>query len=130
VLQGLGEGAEHFGLIHADLHQTNTLFHNGRAGRSTSTTAASVTGSTTWRDAVLLRDHPDFDRLREAFLAGYRRSHPLYMEEEVYLGTFMALRTIQDMLWDVEERDLPAFRDRWHAQMTHQLQALRGFVKA
>jgi hypothetical protein len=32
------------------------------------------------------------------------------MEEEAHLGTFMALRTLQDMLWDIEERDLPAER--------------------
>jgi len=50
------------------------------------------------------------------------------MEQEAHLGTFMALRTFQDMLWDIEERDQPAFRDMWQAQMINHLQALRRFV--
>jgi len=75
-----------------------------------------------------LRDHPNFTNLREAFLAGYRKSHPLSMEHEGYLVTFMALRTLQDMLWDMEERDQPVFRDRWQVEMMSRLQELREFV--
>jgi len=44
------------------------------------------------------------------------------------IGTFSALRMLQDMLWDIEERDQPAFRDRWRAAMMSQLQTLREFV--
>ncbi len=129
VLRGLGEGRDTFGLIHGDLHQTNYLFYNGRAGAIDFDDCGF--GHWLYDLAVTLyclQDHPDFAALREAFLTGYRRSHPLSMEQEAHLGTFMALRTLQDMLWDIEERDQPAFRDMWQAQMINRLQALRRFV--
>ena len=129
VLRGSGEGRDAFGLIHGDLHQSNYLFHNGRAGAID----FDDCGFGHWLydlgiTLYCLQDHPDFDLLREAFLKGYRRSHLLSMEHEALLGTFMALRTLQDMLWDIEERDQPAFREVWQAQMTNRLEALRGFV--
>jgi hypothetical protein len=40
----------------------------------------------------------------------------------------MALRALQDLLWVLEERDQPAFRDRWQAQTIGQLRSLREFV--
>jgi Ser/Thr protein kinase RdoA (MazF antagonist) len=129
VLRDLGEGRDTFGLIHADLHQTNYLFNNGRAG----VIDFDDCGFGHWLydlavTLYCLQDHPNFAALRQAFLTGYRRSHPLSMEQEAQLGTFMALRTLQDMLWDIEERDQPAFRDTWQAQMINRLQALREFV--
>jgi Ser/Thr protein kinase RdoA (MazF antagonist) len=129
VLQDLGEGSDTFGLIHADLHQWNYLFCNGRAG----VIDFDDCGFGHWLydlavTLYCLQGHPDYANLREAFLAGYRRSRPLSTQHEALLGTFMALRTLQDMLWDIEERDQPAFRDRWHALVIHQLQMLRGFV--
>jgi Ser/Thr protein kinase RdoA (MazF antagonist) len=75
-----------------------------------------------------LQDHPNFAVLREEFLAGYRWSHPLITEHAAYLGTFMALRTLQDMPWEIEERNQPAFRDSWQAQTINHLQGLREFV--
>jgi len=57
-------------------------------------------------------------------LTGYRQSHALSTEQEAHHETFIALRTLQDMLWDIEEKDQPAFRDRWYAQMINKLQAL------
>jgi Ser/Thr protein kinase RdoA (MazF antagonist) len=129
VLQALGEGPDTFGLIHADLHQSNYLFHNGRAGAIDFDDCGY--GHWLYDLAVTLyclRDHPRFTVLREAFLKGYRRSHSLSTDQEAYLGPFMALRTLQDLMWVIEERDQPAFRDRWRAQMINQLQALREFV--
>jgi len=129
VLQGLGEKPDNFGLIHADVHQTNYLFYKGKIG----VIDFDDCGFGHWLydlavTLYCLQDHPDYANLREAFLAGYRKNHPLSAEHEAYLGTFIALRTLQDMLWDVEEREQPAFRDRWYVQMLKQLQALRGFV--
>lgn len=129
VLQDLGEGPDAFGLIHADVHQSNYLFHKGRVGLIDFDDCGF--GHWLYDLAVplyCLRNHPGFAVLQEAFLTGYRRSHPLSIEQEAHLGTFMALRTLQDMLWDIEERDRPAFRDRWHAQMINGLQALREFI--
>jgi Ser/Thr protein kinase RdoA (MazF antagonist) len=129
VLQGLGEGAENFGLIHADVHQSNYLFNRGKVGLIDFDDCGF--GHWLYDLAVTLyclQDHPNFTNLREAFLSGYRQCHPLSMEHEALIGTFMALRTLQDMLWDIEERDQPAFRNRWRAQMINQLQALRDFA--
>jgi Ser/Thr protein kinase RdoA (MazF antagonist) len=128
LLRALGEGAEAFGLIHADLHQRNYLFHQGRAGAIDFDDCGQ--GHWLYDLAVTLyclSDHPRYSALREAFLAGYRRSRPLPQEQEAHLGTFMALRRLQDLLWVIGERDKPAFRDRWHALMLASLQALRAF---
>jgi Ser/Thr protein kinase RdoA (MazF antagonist) len=129
VLQVLGEGPDTFGLIHADLHQRNYLFHNGRAGAIDFDDYGY--GHWLYDLAVTLyclRNHPDFVALREAFLVGYRRSRSLSTEQEEHLGIFMALRTLQDLLWDIEERDQPAFRDRWQMQMIDRLQELWEFI--
>ncbi len=129
VLQALGEGPATFGLIHADLHQGNYLFRTGRAGAIDFDDCGY--GHWLYDLAVTLyclNNHPDFAVLREAFLTGYRRSRPLSTEQEEHLGTFMALRTLQDILWGIDERHQPAFRDRWQAQMIDRLQALREFV--
>jgi Ser/Thr protein kinase RdoA (MazF antagonist) len=129
VLQALVETPGTFGLIHADLHQRNYLFHNGRAGAIDFDDCGY--GHWLYDLAVTLyclNDHPDFAALREAFLTGYRRSRPLSTAQEEHLSTFMALRTLQDLLWVIEERDQPAFRDRWQTQMIDRLQALREFI--
>jgi Ser/Thr protein kinase RdoA (MazF antagonist) len=128
VLKDLGEGPDTFGLIHADLHQWNYLFDHGQVGAIDFDDCGfghwlydlSVT-------LYCLRSHPDFDALRRAFLAGYRSTHSLTTEHEALINTFMALRTLQDMLWDIEERSQPAFSTRWSALMQDGLCALRDF---
>jgi Ser/Thr protein kinase RdoA (MazF antagonist) len=129
VLQALGEGPGTFGLMHSDLHHRNYLFHNGQVGAIDFDDCSY--GHWLYDLAVTiyyLNDHPDFAALREAFLTGYRRSRPLSTEQEEHLGTFMALRALQDLLWVLEERDQPAFRARWQVQTIGQLRALREFV--
>lgn len=129
MLQALGEGSDVFGLIHADLHQTNYLFNKGRVGAIDFDDCGF--GHWLYDLAVTLyclQDHPDFEALRIAFLSVYRQSHSLSTEHEAYIETFMALRRLQDMLWVIEEKDQPAFRDRWHTQIIDQLQALQKYV--
>jgi len=129
VLQRLGEGPENFGLIHADVHQSNYLFNQGRVGLIDFDDCGY--GHWLYDLAVTLyclQDHPNFANLREAFLAGYRQSRPLSLEYERYLGTFIALRTLQDMLWEIEERNRPPFSDKWHIHMVNGLQSLHDFV--
>jgi Ser/Thr protein kinase RdoA (MazF antagonist) len=129
VLQDLGEAPDHFGLIHADVHQTNYLFHRGQVGLIDFDDCGF--GHWLYDLAVTLYclgDHPNCTVLRAAFLAGYRQKHPLSIEHEAYIESFMALRTLQDTLWIIEELYQPAFHDRWQAVMMRGLQALREFV--
>jgi Ser/Thr protein kinase RdoA (MazF antagonist) len=130
VIEGLGETPTCFGLIHADVHQTNYLFYKGRVG----VIDFDDCGFGHWLydlavTLYCLQSHPNFAFLREAFLTGYRRNHPLSTEQEAHLEAFMAMRTLQDLLWVLSEREQPAFRDRWHVRMINQLQALREFVQ-
>jgi Ser/Thr protein kinase RdoA (MazF antagonist) len=130
TLRALGEGPEAFGLIHADLHHRNFLFHHDEAGAIDFDDCGY--GHWLYDLAVTLsglEGHPGLPVLREALLAGYRRSRPLLAEQERHLGAFLALRALQDILWDVEERDEPAFRDTWKATLRHGLQILREFVE-
>ncbi len=60
----------------------------------------------------------------------YRRHRPLSTEQEAQLGVFMALRTLQDLLWVLTEREQPAFRDRWPTQMRTALQSLEAFIQS
>jgi Ser/Thr protein kinase RdoA (MazF antagonist) len=130
TLQDLGEGPEVFGLIHGDLHQGNYLFHHGGVGAIDFDDCGY--GHWLYDLAVTLsglRRHPDSPTLREALLAGYRRHRALSADQEQCLGAFLALRALQDVLWDVEERDGPAFRDTWQAALRGGLRILREFVE-
>lgn len=131
LLQALGEGSDSFGLIHADLHQRNYLFHNGQAGAIDFDDCGF--GHWLYDLAVTLyclNGHSNFAALKEAFLTGYRRHRPLSTEQEAQLGVFMALRTLQDLLWVLTERDQPAFRDRWQTQMRAAFQSLEAFIQS
>lgn len=130
LLQALGEGPDTFGLIHADLHQRNYLFHHGEAGAIDFDDCGF--GHWLYDLAVTLyclHDHPNFAALKAAFLTGYRRHRPLSKEQEAHLGVFMALRTLQDLLWVLTERNQPALRDRWQTQMHAALQSLAAFIQ-
>jgi Ser/Thr protein kinase RdoA (MazF antagonist) len=131
TLRALGEGPEVFGLIHADLHQRNYLFHDGGVGAIDFDDCGY--GHWLYDLAVTLnclQSHPELPTLRAALLAGYRRGRPLPAEHKQCLDAFLALRTIQDVLWDVEERDKPEFRDTWQEMLQHGLRALRNFVNS
>jgi Ser/Thr protein kinase RdoA (MazF antagonist) len=114
VQRALGQGPETFGLIHGDLHQENYFFHQGQVrtidfddcGYGYYLYDLAVTAyEVGWRDNTAA--------LRDALLTGYRSVRPLSPEHEGYLQTFMDLRDLQMMLWAIEMRDHPGFRDRW-----------------
>ena len=130
VLQGLGEGPGDFGLIHADVHQWNYLFQGGQVGLIDFDDCGF--GHWLYDLAVTLyclSDRSDYAALGKAFLSGYGQSRPLSGEEEEHLKTFMALRRLQDLLWVIEEKGRPAFRDRWQPLMTDGLRKLRDFLQ-
>jgi Ser/Thr protein kinase RdoA (MazF antagonist) len=84
-----------YNLIHADLHQHNYLFHNGRV-RAIDFDDCGW-GHFLYDIAVTfwyIRNKPNFPALRAAFLAAYQAERPLPVGYEPYLDNFMALRSV------------------------------------
>jgi Ser/Thr protein kinase RdoA (MazF antagonist) len=129
VMEELGEGPDVFGLLHADLHHRNFLFQRGTVGAIDFEDCGY--GHWLYDFAVPLtglRGHPDYHALRQALLKGYRRHRPLPADQESLLDTFMALRTLQDLLGAIEVKDHPAFRDVWEASLAGRLHELRALL--
>jgi Ser/Thr protein kinase RdoA (MazF antagonist) len=129
VLHSLGQGPDVFGLIHADMHYRNFLFHQGSVGAIDFDDCGY--GHWLYDLAVPLTElqrHPGYVALRQALLAGYRQNRSLSVEHEAHLESFMALRRLQNLIGFIEEREHPAFRDEWRAAMDRELQGLRAFA--
>ena len=131
TLRDLGTGPDCFGLIHADLHQENYLFARGEVraidfddcgwGHHLFDLAVTL---------IEIRHLPHYPARRSALLAGYRSVRPLPAAHERHLDTFFALRHLQLLLWALESRDHPAFRERWRAWAADELGQLRAFLAA
>jgi Ser/Thr protein kinase RdoA (MazF antagonist) len=131
TLRELGTGLDHFGLIHADLHQENYLFARGEVraidfddcgwGHHLFDLAVTL---------IEIRHLPHYPARRAALLAAYRSIRPLSAAHERHLDTLFALRNLQLLLWALDSRDHPAFRDRWREWATDELQLLRAFLDA
>ncbi len=86
-----------FGLIHADLHLGNALFHRG--GVKLIDFDDSGTGPRLYELAVALwelRDGPDYPAYRDALLEGYRPQRDV---DVTHLDDFIAVRQIAFALW-------------------------------
>jgi Ser/Thr protein kinase RdoA (MazF antagonist) len=130
TVRELGQGPDVFGLIHADLHHRNVLFHRRIAGAIDFDDCGY--GHWLYDLAVpltALQQRPDYCALRDALLTGYRRRRALSPEQEELLDTFMALRRIQDLdPGSIEGEDPRALRANWQANMVSGLRELRAFV--
>jgi Ser/Thr protein kinase RdoA (MazF antagonist) len=130
TLRELGQGPDVFGLIHADLHHRNVLFHKGIAAAIDFDDCGY--GHWLYDLAVpltALQRRPDYRALREALLSGYRERRSLSGEQEGLLDTFMALRQIQDLdPGPLEGKDHRALREWWQANRAGGLHELRAFV--
>jgi Ser/Thr protein kinase RdoA (MazF antagonist) len=121
----LGTGPDVFGLIHADLHQENYLFHQGRV-------RAIDFDDCGWGHFVYdlavtlgeLQHLPDSDALRAGLLRGYRAVRPLPPEHERYVEVFAGLRVLKLTLWFLEQRGHPAFPD-WETEVGEGLADLK-----
>jgi Ser/Thr protein kinase RdoA (MazF antagonist) len=85
------------GLIHADLHLGNALFHRGDVRLIDFDDCG--TGARLYELAVALwelRDRPDYAMFREALLSGYRASRDI---DVTHLDDFIALRQVAFDLW-------------------------------
>jgi len=129
TMRTLGEGPEVFGLIHADIHQWNYLFHKGQVHLIDFDTSGwgyflydiAVTFST-------LLNHPNLPALRTAFLQGYRQVRPLPVEQEACIDTFIAARIFGHTQWIAAHTGEPAFGDRAAIRVAQQLEVLRNWL--
>jgi Ser/Thr protein kinase RdoA (MazF antagonist) len=129
TLHDLGTSSDGFGLIHADLHQENYLFARGEV-RAIDFDDCGW-GHHLFDLAIILfeiRRLPGYPARRAALLAGYRSVRPLAADHERHLDAFFALRHLQMLYWALEERDHPAFRDRWRVWAEDELRHLRAFL--
>jgi Ser/Thr protein kinase RdoA (MazF antagonist) len=130
VQQTLGYGPETFGLIHGDMHQENYLFHQGQVRLIDFDDCGF--GHYVYDLAVTLfnvRFRDDTPQLREGFLAGYRSVRTLSAEHEQSIQTFCDLRDLQMMIWEIEMRNHPAFRDHWAASVQETLRYIKEVVE-
>ena len=130
TMHTLGEVPEVFGLIHADIHQWNYLFHRGNVHLIDFDTSGwgyflydiAVTFST-------LLNHPELLVLRTAFLRGYRKVRPLAIEQEACIDTFVAARIFGHTQWLAAHIGEPAFGDKAAVRVAQQLDVLRSWLK-
>ncbi len=109
----LGQSADAFNLVHADLVPSNYLVHHGEvrvidfddSGFGNFVYDAAVTLSA-------LRARPDLLGLQEAFLAGYRSIRPLRNDHVALLDHFTAARLITRLLWLAGHSAEPQFGPR------------------
>ena len=108
----LDRDSERYGLIHADLHLANCLFEGDEVRVIDFDDCglghfASDAGISLW----YLRDRPDFEELRAAYLKGYRKAHPLCVVSEASVETFIAARALQISMWVLSRcADSPSIR--------------------
>ena len=106
----LGERPEDFGLIHADLHQANYLFHR-REARAIDF-ADCGWGHFAYDLAVTLsrlQQKPHYHALRDALLRGYRSERPFPADHEAQVEAYLRFRLVEIALWRVEGRHRPGF---------------------
>jgi Ser/Thr protein kinase RdoA (MazF antagonist) len=125
----IGRDPDVFGLIHADLHQENYLFHRGRV-RAIDFDDCGY-GPFVYDLAVTLSELSNrvgYPALRAAMLGGYRSVRPLAVEHERLIDTFIGLRYLQLTMWAVEHRTEPMFRDTWIRWLADGLTGVRAHL--
>ncbi len=109
-LGALATTADHFGLIHADLHLGN-LMADGDSLTVIDFDDAGH-GWFVYELAVALHpvlEEPWEDDARAALVAGYRDIHPLDDVEERRIDTFLTMRSLMLVGWLDARRELPVF---------------------
>jgi len=125
----LAQAPGSFGLIHGDLHCENFLFHAG-AVRAIDFDDCGW-GFHLYDLAVTLwelEERPDYDDLRDALLEAYAANRALPDGHLNHLQALFVLRRTQMLMWALESRRHPAFRDTWQAWVGDELDAIRGHI--
>ncbi len=112
VMTHLGEDADNFGLIHADLHLDNALFWRGEVR----VINFDDCGFGYWLYDIAvalweLRYRDDYERFRSALIDGYTRHRPLPPGGLAHLDDFIATREVAFGLWYTATAQVnPVFR--------------------
>ena len=130
AMHRLGRNPDVFGVIHADLHQGNYLFHKGEvraidfdiSGWGHYAYDIGVTFSA-------LQRHPNYLALREAFLKGYKRRRALPPEQEALVDTFKAGFIMGLSLWQAALLHEPAFGERARRHVLSRIAVLDDFLQ-
>jgi len=130
TLERLHEERDLFGMIHADLHRGNILFHQGLVGAIDF--EVSGWGYFPYDIGVtfsVLRDYPNLPDLRAGFFRGYRQVRPLSAEHEALVDVLMTGRILGHSLWLAALSEKPAFGPRMLVRAESQLDYLRSFME-
>lgn len=115
-----------FGLVHGDLHCENFMF---RAGAVRAIDFDDCGWGFYLYDLAVtlweLEERPEYDDLRDALLEAYAANRALPEGHLNHLQALFVLRRMQMLMWALESRRHPAFRDRWQAWVGDELDAIR-----
>ncbi|HEV7128719.1 MAG TPA: phosphotransferase, partial [Ktedonobacterales bacterium] len=129
TLDSLSQDPAVYGLLHADLHQENYLFHRPEVRAIDFDDCAF--GHHLYDLSVTLSEvehHANFAALRAALLSGYRAVRPLPDGHDMALPALIARRRIDLIMWLIDSREHPGFHDRWGPDVTEELRRLRAFA--
>ena len=105
---GLGKGAEAFGLIHCDMRPANLLVDGDRLGVIDFDDCGLSWFGYDFAAAVSFLEHePYVDDLMQAWAEGYRSVAPLSEADEAALPIFVMLRRMQLTAWIASHSETP-----------------------
>jgi Ser/Thr protein kinase RdoA (MazF antagonist) len=124
-----GQGADRYGLIHADFRLANLLIHNGDIRVIDFDDCGLGWFLYDAGTAVSFFEHrPEVPSLIDAWAEGYRRVRPLSKEDEAELPTFVILRRMILFAWmgshaetDLAKQEGPAYAEGTCAMAEHYL---------
>lgn len=121
-----------YGLIHADLHPSNLLVHQGQVRAidyGDCCFGPFAFDFAVWLVALADHDAPEQQARWSAFLSGYRSVRTLPPEQEAQIDMCMAWRRLQDLDWPPEMAANPNYRARARAALPGKVRALRRYAE-
>lgn len=99
-LRAYGQGADRFGLVHADIRLANLLVDDGHVRVIDFDDCGFAWFMYDFATTVsFMEEHPRVPELRDAWLRGYRSVAPLDPADEAELDTFVMLRRLLLVAW-------------------------------
>ncbi len=128
-LTAFGDGADRFGLIHADLRLANLLIDGERLGVIDFDDCGFGWFVYDFAAAVSFFEHdPIIPALQDAWVEGYRRVAPLSAEEKAALPTFVMLRRLLLTAWIASHSETPTARELGPAYTDGTLELAETFL--